>query len=80
MSETAQPPYQFSRRWQRRRPPVVRDCEFDKLPCQFCPQGCKYGKKLKLLEIKAHGALPLNFRKMLFDAIRNEFLSRRPKP
>lgn len=71
--------YQFSARWKRNRAAVVRPCEFDNRPCEFCPRRCEYGKRLRLLELKVHGPLDLNFRKQLFAAARTAMMLRRPK-
>jgi|SRR5215831_13065096 len=74
-------PYKFSARWRRNRPTPVRNCEFDNLPCGFCPRVCRYASKLKLLERKVHGEVPLKLRNQLFAAVRGQqLLSRRKTP
>src|SRR5215831_19222890 len=80
-ANTRKPPYKFSARWRRNRAPKVRPCDFDQLPCGFCPRVCKYGSKLKLLERKVHGEVPLKLRNQLFAAVRGQqLLSRRKTP
>jgi len=69
--------YHFSPRWKRPVRVKVRECDYDQMPCEYCPRGCEYTKKLKPLESKARGELSLNLRKMVFEAVRREGMRRR---
>lgn len=72
--------YMFSARARRRRRKVVRWCAYDGLPCEFCPNGCEYLKRLKTAMREAKRPLHLSERNQLFHLLRNLMLHYRATP
>jgi hypothetical protein len=69
--------YMFSARARRRKRKIVRACGYDGLPCEFCPHGCEYLKRLKTAMHEAKRPLHLSERESLFERLRGLWLGMR---